>query len=207
MTLKVEHTRQLECKWNNLLVIVHDIEKDDAINEQIKNATPDPSLCDTKVQSKNLPKSFGSIIEQAAETFADLNQHGVVNAEDFTPTLTIELMDARPFLLETQPKATFQIRCSFMFQYSNGRAANFVVFKHRWRWKFSWWWPTWVPITRGTSLRYLSRKKPTFGNLDLSLDPCVNEPAGTSFAQQRGGRRGVPPWPWRQKRFAWGSFS
>jgi hypothetical protein len=48
MTLTVEHTRQLECKWNNLIAIVHDIEIDDAITEQIKNATPGPSFCDTE---------------------------------------------------------------------------------------------------------------------------------------------------------------
>jgi hypothetical protein len=185
---------------------VHDIEIDDAITEQIKTATPGLSFCDTEAQSKTLPTPFGSVIEQAAETFADLNQHGIVNATVFKPTPTIELLDAqrqRPLPLETQPKATFQIRCSFLFQYSKGRAANFVVFKHRWRWKFSWWWPPWVPIIGGTRLRHLSRMKPPFGNPNLSHDPWVNEPAITCSAQRRGGRR----WPWMHKLSAWGSLA
>jgi len=88
-------------------------------------------------------------------------------------------LNTSPLPLATTPRsptATFQIRPSLEFW------IPIAVFKHRWRWKFSWWWPTWVPITGGTSLRYLSRKKPTFGNPDLSPDPCVNDLTGTCFA-------------------------
>ncbi len=108
-----------------------EIEKEEAVHEHINNADSAPTLFETERPSKKLPKPFGSIIEQAAETFDDLRQHGVVNIEGLKPTTLIELMEARPLPLETTPKAPFKIRRSFVFLYSNARAENVVVFKHR----------------------------------------------------------------------------
>jgi hypothetical protein len=41
------------------------------------------------------------------------------------------------------------------------RAVHLVIFKHRWRWKFSCWWPPWVPIPGGRDLRHFSRTQMT----------------------------------------------
>jgi hypothetical protein len=41
------------------------------------------------------------------------------------------------------------------------RTAPLVIFKHRWRWKLSCWWPPWVPIPGGRDLRHFSRTQMT----------------------------------------------
>ncbi len=63
MKVTVETTRQMVCKWDNVLEIVQELEQEEAYAEQLKN----------------MPTLLGSVVDQKVESFVDHNQNGVLN--------------------------------------------------------------------------------------------------------------------------------